>query len=93
MRSDGDVLAAAARALLEHAARVQGRAPAQVGVSTAEGNVFVVRDDGRTIVATTTPEPAAGLVFYDLKACLQSFDAPRKPKRRRTKPTEPTDGS
>ena len=86
----GDALAAAGRALLEHAARVQGREPAQVDVATARGSVFVVRDDGRTIVATTAPEPTAGLVFYDLKTCLRALDAP-KPKRRRTKPKEPVD--
>jgi len=62
----------------------------QVDVATARGSVFVVRDDGRTIVATTAPEPTAGLVFYDLKTCLRALDAP-KPKRRRTKPKEPVD--
>ena len=34
------------------------------------------------IAATTTPEPTVGLVFYDLKTCLRSIEAP-KPKRRR----------
>ena len=91
-RADGVALAAAGRALLEHAARVQGREPAQVGVATAKGSVFVVRDDGRTIVATTMPEPTAGLVFYDLKACLRALEPP-KPKRRRAnpKPRDPND--
>jgi predicted regulator of Ras-like GTPase activity (Roadblock/LC7/MglB family) len=88
--ADGDALAAAGRTLLEHATRVQGGVPSQVDVATAKGNVFVVRDDGRTIVATTAPEPTAGLVFYDLKTCLRALGA-RKPKRRRTKPKEPVD--
>jgi hypothetical protein len=89
-RTDGDALAAAGRALLEQAARVQGREPTQVGVSTAKGNVFLLRDDGRTIVATTPPEPTAGLVFYDLKTCLRALEPP-KPKRRRTKAKQPVD--
>jgi hypothetical protein len=28
----------------------------------------------RLIVATTTPEPTAGLVFYDLKSALHALD-------------------
>jgi hypothetical protein len=55
---------------------------AQVEVATAAGSVFVVRDGARLIVATTSPEPTVGLVFYDLKTCLRSIDQP-KPKRRR----------
>jgi hypothetical protein len=47
------------------------------------GSVFVVRDGGRTIVATTTPEPTVGLVFYDLKTCLRAIDADLEPKRPR----------
>ena len=87
---NGVELADAGRALLEHATRVQGREPARVDVATARGNVFVVRDGGRTIVATTAPEPTAGLVFYDLKTCLRALESP-KPKRRRTKPKERSD--
>jgi len=50
----------------------------------AEGSVFVVRDDGRLIAATTTPEPTVGLVFYDLKSCLRAAapEDPPKPQRR-----------
>jgi hypothetical protein len=87
---NGDALAAAGRTLLEHAARVQGREPAQLDVATATGNVFLVRDNGRTIVATTAREPTAGLVFYDLKTCLRALETP-KPKRRRAKPKDPVD--
>jgi len=69
----GDDLAAAGRALLESAAGTRdGREPAQLGASTAEGGVFVVRDAGRMIVATTVPQPIPGLVFYDLKTCLRN---------------------
>ncbi len=48
--------------------------------------MFVVRDEQRTIAATTGPEPTVGLVFYDLKSCLRSVAAEEKPKpRRRTR--------
>jgi predicted regulator of Ras-like GTPase activity (Roadblock/LC7/MglB family) len=49
-----------------------GESLTQLEVATAEGSVFVVRDAGRTIAATTSPEPTVGLVFYDLKSCLRS---------------------
>jgi predicted regulator of Ras-like GTPase activity (Roadblock/LC7/MglB family) len=73
-----------ARELLDAAAGLRSSAePNQVEVATAEGSVFVVRDDGRLIAATTTPEPTVGLVFYDLKSCLRAA-APEeaKPARR-----------
>jgi predicted regulator of Ras-like GTPase activity (Roadblock/LC7/MglB family) len=46
----------------------------QLEVSTLEGSVFAVRQEGRLIVATTRPDPTVGLVFYDLKHCLSSID-------------------
>jgi hypothetical protein len=59
---------------------------AQLEAATRAGSVFVVRDGGRTIVATTTPEPTVGLVFYDLKTCLRAIDdpepEPKRPRRR-----------
>jgi predicted regulator of Ras-like GTPase activity (Roadblock/LC7/MglB family) len=65
-----------ARELLDAAAGLRSStSPNQVEVATAEGSVFVVRDDGRLIVATTTPEPTVGLVFYDLKKCLRDAAA------------------
>jgi hypothetical protein len=51
----------------------------QLEAATVDGSVFVVRDGGRTIAATTTPEPTVGLVFYDLKTCLRSIDDPSTP--------------
>ena len=57
---------------------------AQLDVALREGAVFVVRDDDRLIVATTTPEPTVGLVFYDLKACLRGLGE-EEPERRRAK--------
>jgi predicted regulator of Ras-like GTPase activity (Roadblock/LC7/MglB family) len=67
--------------------RVQtgGRALTQLEAALREGSVFVARVEGRSIVATTSPEPTSGLVFYDLKTCLRSLaETPAKPKRRRT---------
>jgi predicted regulator of Ras-like GTPase activity (Roadblock/LC7/MglB family) len=69
--TDGDSLAAAGRTLLAHAAQLQGREPARVAATTAQGSVFVIREGGRTIVASTVPRPSIGLVFYDLKNCLR----------------------
>jgi predicted regulator of Ras-like GTPase activity (Roadblock/LC7/MglB family) len=74
-------LAAAAAKLVDEAERLRPDV-AQLEAATVNGSVFVVRDGGRLIAATTTPEPTVGLVFYDLKTCLRSVDeAP--PKRRR----------
>jgi len=47
---------------------------AQLEAATLEGSVFVVRRGGRTIAATTRPDPTVGLVFYDLKHCLRSVE-------------------
>jgi len=55
-----------------------------------------VRRHGRTIIATTVPDPTAGLVVYDLRTALGRLHdaaparrAPRKAAAR--KPTKPTD--
>ncbi len=79
-------LAQAARELLDAAQRASAddRTAAQLEVSTRDGCVFVVRDEERTIAATTGPEPTVGLVFYDLKSCLRSIAAAEKPKPRRS---------
>jgi predicted regulator of Ras-like GTPase activity (Roadblock/LC7/MglB family) len=69
-------MAKAAQALLEAAERTRPgsgpRALSQLEASTLGGSVFVVRDHGRVIAATTSPEPTVGLVFYDLKSCLRN---------------------
>ena len=64
-----------------------GRALTQLEAALRAGSVFVARDEGRSIVATTSAEPTSGLVFYDLKTCLRSLtDAkPARSKRRNTK--------
>jgi predicted regulator of Ras-like GTPase activity (Roadblock/LC7/MglB family) len=52
-------------------------------VELSEGALFVLREGGRTIAATTGPRPTAGLVAYDLRTCLHGIDEQAKPKRRR----------
>jgi predicted regulator of Ras-like GTPase activity (Roadblock/LC7/MglB family) len=53
---------------------------AQLEVSTLEGSIFAVRQDGRLIAATTRPDPTVGLIFYDLKHCLGSIDGVAAPE-------------
>jgi predicted regulator of Ras-like GTPase activity (Roadblock/LC7/MglB family) len=60
--------------LASEADDVRGDHVSQLEAATGEGSVFVVRDDGRTIIATTRAEPTVGLVFYDLKTALRSID-------------------
>ena len=62
------------------------RALTQLEAALREGSVFVAREEGRSIVATTSPDPTSGLVFYDLKTCLRSLAQPTtqpKPARPR----------
>jgi predicted regulator of Ras-like GTPase activity (Roadblock/LC7/MglB family) len=61
----------------------------RVEVELEEGAVFVVREGGITIAATTGPKPTSGLVVYDLRTCAQSIQ-PSEPKKRRStrKPKE-----
>jgi predicted regulator of Ras-like GTPase activity (Roadblock/LC7/MglB family) len=54
----------------------------QLEAATVTGSVFVVRDGGRLIAATTSPEPTVGLVFYDLKTCVRSIEE-SKPKKKK----------
>lgn len=76
----------------------EGTALAQVHAATAAGSVFLVRDDRRTIVAVTRPEPTTGLIFYDLKTCLRLVGegeaektSGQRPRRQTTKrATEPS---
>ncbi|HEX3289832.1 MAG TPA: hypothetical protein VHR46_00460 [Gaiella sp.] len=66
-------LAAAGAALLAAAAAVRPDADAveRVHVDLERGAVVVVRDGGRSITATTVPEPTAGLVAFDLRTALR----------------------
>jgi predicted regulator of Ras-like GTPase activity (Roadblock/LC7/MglB family) len=67
-----------------------GRQVAQLEVATAEGGVFLVRDGDLAIAATTRPEPAAGLVFYDLKTGLRSIREQATPKPKARKKSDAT---
>jgi len=67
-----------------------GRALSQLEAALREGSVFVVREEGRSIVATTSPQPTSGLVFYDLKTCLRSLaESEPKPKPKPEPEPEP----
>jgi predicted regulator of Ras-like GTPase activity (Roadblock/LC7/MglB family) len=61
---------------------------AQLEAATLQGSVFVVRRNGRTIAATTRPDPTVGLVFYDLKHCLRTVEdaAPPRPSESASEP-------
>ena len=87
--SRADALAKSAAELLATAEQIEAaRSPlTQVEVATAEGSVFVVRDEQATIAATTGSNATVGLVFYDLKSALRSLKpkpAGRKPATRKT---------
>jgi len=65
--------------LLEQAAAASprdGGEVVQAEAATPDGSVFVVREGGRIVGATTGPEPTVGLVFYDLRSCLRSLEEP-----------------
>lgn len=98
LQPDGTVLAAttddaersssvarAALDLVTAASDLHGsdRDVSRVDVELAEGALFVLREAGRTIAATTGPDPTTGLVVYDLRTCLRRIDEDAKPKRRR----------
>jgi predicted regulator of Ras-like GTPase activity (Roadblock/LC7/MglB family) len=86
-------VAASAKALLEQAAQIGEGELTQIEASTAAGSLFVVKDGTTMIAASTSVEPTAGLVFYDLKSCLRAVAKPAakpkpkpKPKPRTTRP-------
>ena len=86
----GEQLARVAAELLSAAADVRagGREVTRVDVALPAGSVFVVKEGARTAVATTVPQPTAGLVTYDLRTALRRLDeapAPSPPKRSRRK--------
>ena len=53
------------------ALRPDGPAVERVHVDLGRGSIVVVREGERTIVATTVPEPTAGLVAFDLRTALR----------------------
>jgi hypothetical protein len=80
-------LAGTARQLLDATTGIRGEGSpvAWVEASFPEGGLFVVRDGERVVAATTTPEPPAALVLYDLRSVLKAT-APEPPKPRRRTP-------
>jgi predicted regulator of Ras-like GTPase activity (Roadblock/LC7/MglB family) len=87
----GEQLARVATELLAAAAGVRADVEVtRVEVRQPSRSVFVVVEAGRTAVATTVPEPTAGLVLYDLRTALRRVDEtpaskPKpKPKRKRS---------
>lgn len=89
-RGTAAAMAEAGARLLEAAADAvpEGAQPVvQLEAALGDGSVALVREGGRTIAATTAPEPTIGLVFYDLRTCLRSLaEAEEKPTPRK-KPT------
>jgi predicted regulator of Ras-like GTPase activity (Roadblock/LC7/MglB family) len=65
-----------------------GRDVTRVEVELEEGAIFVVREGGHTIAATTGPSPTSGLVVYDLRTCAQAITPPEPKRRRSRKPKE-----
>lgn len=59
----------------------------RVEVALESNSVFVIREGGRTAVATTVSEPTAGLVVYDLRTALRRLEEQpvRKPSRAKKK--------
>ncbi len=74
----GEQLARVAAELVAAAADVRpAGAVSRIEVALGSTSVFVVCENGRTAVATTVPEPTAGLVVYDLRTALRRItDAP-----------------
>jgi predicted regulator of Ras-like GTPase activity (Roadblock/LC7/MglB family) len=72
-------LAGAAADLVTMAERVRadlGReALSQLQAATPGGSVFAVIDGDRLALATTGPDPTAGLILYDLKTLLRQISA------------------
>ena len=88
----GERLARTAADMLAAAADVRpGSKVSRVEVVTETGGVFVVVEGGRTVVATTVPEPTAGLVVYDLRTALRRLDEKTAPVVARTPNKEKED--
>ncbi len=84
-----EAVARSAAELLAAAQELEGAQTrlTQLEVATAEGSVFIVRDEKATIAATTRRNATVGLVFYDLKSALKSLQpkpAARRPAARKT---------
>jgi len=89
-QSAGEGLARAGAELLEAAGSAFGtdaRAVNRLEVALREGSVFALNEGDLAIVARTSPNPASGLVLYDLGTCLRGVAESRtRPKSRRRAP-------
>jgi predicted regulator of Ras-like GTPase activity (Roadblock/LC7/MglB family) len=79
-------VAASAKALLEQATQIGDGELTQIEASTSAGSLFVVKDGTTVIAASTSAEPTAGLVFYDLKECLRAVTKPPAKPAAKPKP-------
>jgi predicted regulator of Ras-like GTPase activity (Roadblock/LC7/MglB family) len=75
-------VAASANALFEEAGRAATGDLTHLEAATGDGSLFIVREGDLLVAASTGAEPTAGLVFYDLKACLRRAAEKPKPKPR-----------
>ena len=83
-RKRAESLAFGAAALLACTVQVGGPErgePIQVELAYPEGSLLLVREGDLRILAFTSPDPIAGLAFFELRACLRKLDE-SKPKRR-----------
>jgi len=75
-------VAASAKALFEEAGRAGMGELTHLEAVTDDGSLFVVREGDLLAAVSTGSEPTAGLIFYDLKACLRKAAEKPKPKPR-----------
>jgi predicted regulator of Ras-like GTPase activity (Roadblock/LC7/MglB family) len=70
-------IADAARAALEAAGQLRPSGPQVTALEAAVpgGSLFVAVADGYVVAATAGPDEPAGLVLYDLRACLRRVEA------------------
>ena len=83
----GERLARVAAGLVTAAGDVRpGAELSRIEVRSEGAGVFLVRDAGRTAIATTAPDAIAGLMIYDLRTMLGRIDAqPAAPRSRKKK--------
>lgn len=63
-----------ASAMLAYADALRtGASAGRLEAVTADGHVFLVRDEAGAVVATTGRDPVAGLVYHDLRATLRKL--------------------
>ena len=88
----GEQLARVAAGLVTAAGDVRpGAELSRIEVSSEGAGVFLVRDAGRTAIATTAPDAIAGLMIYDLRTMLGRIDEQPAASRSRKKKKESDD--